>query len=278
VPRRRLLVALVAGAGIIALAQVAAAFWLVAAAYHAALLLLVVRDAALLPRPRGFTASREVPQPLSLFKMIRRSTEASPAGVLSAYEDLDKSLMAKWQPTFVPEIWNATVHNGKFYGPSPYVDMGTFLAYNKQMFKDAGITKAMLAEYYTQVWDLMAPHVDERVLMHRRVSQIHSHLAVLDLSQSPAPLSLHARRLDALLRVAGLVDQTDAVQTGVVAGHGVVQSPPQCVFVPLVAREELLECAWSNAGGQGHGLDALLGEVGELAVDVNGEVLTRIAT
>src|ERR1700676_955293 len=28
-----------------------------------------------------------VPQPLSLFKMIRRSTEASPAGVLSAYED-----------------------------------------------------------------------------------------------------------------------------------------------------------------------------------------------
>src|SRR5450432_3118467 len=28
-----------------------------------------------------------VPQPLSLFKMIRRSTEASPAGVLSAYKD-----------------------------------------------------------------------------------------------------------------------------------------------------------------------------------------------
>jgi ABC-type glycerol-3-phosphate transport system substrate-binding protein len=68
-------------------------------------------------------------------------------GVLAAYDDLDKSLMAKWQPTFVPEIWNSTIHNGKFYGPSPYVDMGTFLAYNKQMFADAGITKA------PETWD-----------------------------------------------------------------------------------------------------------------------------
>jgi len=66
VPRRRLLVALAAGAGIVALAQAAAGFWLVAAAYHATLLVLVLRDAVLLPRPRAFGASRAVPQPLSL--------------------------------------------------------------------------------------------------------------------------------------------------------------------------------------------------------------------
>jgi multiple sugar transport system substrate-binding protein len=68
-------------------------------------------------------------------------------GVITAYDDLDKSLMAKWQPTFVPEIWNSTVHNGKFYGPSPYVDMGTFLAYNKDMLKAAGISKV------PETWD-----------------------------------------------------------------------------------------------------------------------------
>jgi multiple sugar transport system permease protein len=55
--------------------------------------------------------------------------------------------MAKWQPSFIPEIWNSTVHNGKFYGPSPYVDMGTFLAYNKQMFQEAGIAKV------PETWD-----------------------------------------------------------------------------------------------------------------------------
>src|ERR687885_586208 len=68
-------------------------------------------------------------------------------GVITAYDDLDKSLMAKWQPSFIPEIWNSTVHNGKFYGPSPYVDMGTFLAYNKDMLKAAGISKA------PETWD-----------------------------------------------------------------------------------------------------------------------------
>jgi bifunctional non-homologous end joining protein LigD len=31
-------------------------------------------------------------------------------------------------------------------------------------WEDAGVTKAMLAEYYTQVWDWMEPHIDKRVL------------------------------------------------------------------------------------------------------------------
>lgn len=68
-------------------------------------------------------------------------------GIIAAYDDLDKSFISKNQPNYVPEIWNSTVHNGKFYGPSMYVDMGTFLAYNTQMFKEAGITKA------PETWD-----------------------------------------------------------------------------------------------------------------------------
>ena len=31
-------------------------------------------------------------------------------------------------------------------------------------WEDAGVTKQMLAEYYTQVWDWMEPHIDGRVL------------------------------------------------------------------------------------------------------------------
>jgi bifunctional non-homologous end joining protein LigD len=31
-------------------------------------------------------------------------------------------------------------------------------------WEDAGVTKTMLAEYYTQVWDWMEPHIDKRVL------------------------------------------------------------------------------------------------------------------
>jgi multiple sugar transport system substrate-binding protein len=62
-------------------------------------------------------------------------------GVIAPYDDLDKALMEKWRPNFIPEIWNSTVVDGKFYGPSSYVDMGTFLVYNKEMFAEAGISK-----------------------------------------------------------------------------------------------------------------------------------------
>src|SRR5436190_18033734 len=39
-------------------------------------------------------------------------------GIISAYDDLDKSFITRNQGNFVPEIWNSTVSNGKFYGPS----------------------------------------------------------------------------------------------------------------------------------------------------------------
>lgn len=62
-------------------------------------------------------------------------------GIVLPYDDLDKQLTAKLKPDYIPEIWESTVYQGKFYGISPYVDMGTFLTYNTKMFKDAGISK-----------------------------------------------------------------------------------------------------------------------------------------
>lgn len=68
-------------------------------------------------------------------------------GIVTPYEDLDKQFVAKLKPDYVPEIWESTVYQGKFYGISPYVDMGTFLTYNRKMLEDAGIKKA------PETWD-----------------------------------------------------------------------------------------------------------------------------
>ena len=62
-------------------------------------------------------------------------------GVIAPYEEIDKSVIDKWKPNFVPEIWDSTVVKGKFYGPSSYVDMGSFLVFNKKMFEEAGLSK-----------------------------------------------------------------------------------------------------------------------------------------
>jgi uncharacterized protein (DUF58 family) len=66
IPQRRLLAALLIGAGLILLASLNPAVWLVVIVYHAALLGLLVRDATRLPGRRGFTARRSLPQPFAL--------------------------------------------------------------------------------------------------------------------------------------------------------------------------------------------------------------------
>ena len=109
------------------------------------------------------------------------------------------------------------------------------------------------------------------------VAQVDRDDAVVLLADRPAVLPLHARRLDPFLGIAGLVDEPDAVRAGVPAGDDVVQPLPHRVLVPPVAGEELLEGAGRDAGGQGERLDALLGEVGELAADVGREVLAGVA-
>jgi hypothetical protein len=119
--------------------------------------------------------------------------------------------------------------------------------------------------------------VEQGVEVGGGVAQVGGDDAVVLLADGPAVLPLHARRLNPLLGIAGLVDQPDAVRAGVFAGDDVVQPLPECVLVPLVAGEELLEGARRDASGQGHGLDALLGEVGQLTADVDGEVLACVA-
>ena len=66
VPRRRLLLALLGGAALVALTVASPFVWALAVAYHAALAWAIVGDARKLPRPDRFVASRQLPAPLSL--------------------------------------------------------------------------------------------------------------------------------------------------------------------------------------------------------------------
>jgi uncharacterized protein (DUF58 family) len=66
VPQPRLLAALLVGAMIVALTALSPVLWVMAVAYHAVLLLTVARDARRLPAASRFTASRQLPEPLSL--------------------------------------------------------------------------------------------------------------------------------------------------------------------------------------------------------------------
>lgn len=60
--------------------------------------------------------------------------------IITALDDIDKSMVGNWQPSFIPEIWSTTVWKGKFYAMSVYVDAAPFLGYNKKLLADAGLT------------------------------------------------------------------------------------------------------------------------------------------
>ena len=65
-PQRQLLIALAAGAALIALTTLDGLLWIAVGVYHAVLLVLIVIDALRLPRARDLTATRQTPRPFSL--------------------------------------------------------------------------------------------------------------------------------------------------------------------------------------------------------------------
>ena len=56
-------------------------------------------------------------------------------GVIQALDDVDSNMVGSWKNRFVPEIWNTTIYKGKFYAIPTYVDVTTFLTYNKEFVK-----------------------------------------------------------------------------------------------------------------------------------------------
>ena len=105
---------------------------------------------------------------------------------------------------------------------------------------------------------------------------MYRHNAVLLFADGPAPLSLHARRLVALLDVARFVDDADRVRSCVFANNDLLQLLSHPVLVPPVVGQELLQRSRRDASRQGHWLAALGGQLGKLPLNVHGEMSTGI--
>ncbi len=63
-------------------------------------------------------------------------------GVIQSITDLDSSYVEKWKTRIVPEIYDLGYYDDKFYGFSTYIDMATFLGYNTDMVRKAGLVDA----------------------------------------------------------------------------------------------------------------------------------------
>jgi len=111
-----------------------------------------------------------------------------------------------------------------------------------------------------------------------RIQQVLADDTVFLFTQLAAPLALHAGRLGALLGTAHLIEQGDAVGTGMVADDEPLQALAQAVVVPVQQRQELLQRAGRHVGGQGQGFDALAGLVGQQAAHVHRQMAPGIAT
>ncbi len=72
-------------------------------------------------------------------------------GIIQALDDVDAELVASWKDRFVPEIWATTIYEGKFYAIPTYVDVTTFLSYNKAYVEEPPTTWTELKEVATSL-------------------------------------------------------------------------------------------------------------------------------
>lgn len=68
--------------------------------------------------------------------------EFAEMGIILPLDDIAPGKVKGWSENYPEEIWNTNMYDGKVYSISGYVDATTFLAYNKKMFRDAGIVDA----------------------------------------------------------------------------------------------------------------------------------------
>lgn len=76
-------------------------------------------------------------------------------GIIVPLDEINKDMVASWQPRFVKECWDTGLYQGKVYGVSPFVDTSPILAYNTKMFKEAGIVDVEGNARSPKNWDEM---------------------------------------------------------------------------------------------------------------------------
>ena len=60
-------------------------------------------------------------------------------GMIQSISAIDKSAVSSMNKKIIPEIWETGMHNNELYGIPTYVDMFSFITYNKKAFDEAGI-------------------------------------------------------------------------------------------------------------------------------------------
>lgn len=93
-------------------------------------------------RTKVITASQAGTLPHVIVSDGQSIPEFATLGIIQAYEDFAPDKMREWKTSFVDEAWDTGVYNGKTYAISTYVDAATMIAYNSDMFKEAGIVDA----------------------------------------------------------------------------------------------------------------------------------------
>ena len=105
----------------------------------------------------------------------------------------------------------------------------------------------------------------------RGISQMYRDDAILLFAHCAQVLPLHAGSLLALFDETGLVDDAHGMGMGMFRSNDLLQSVACQIFMPTMLAEKLLERSHGHVGRQGDRLDALAGQVRELAIDVDRE-------
>ncbi len=64
--------------------------------------------------------------------------EFATLGIIKDLKAIDPTLVSQWESRFVPEAWDTGKYEGTLFGVSTYVDASAMIAYNTDMFKEAG--------------------------------------------------------------------------------------------------------------------------------------------
>lgn len=74
-------------------------------------------------------------------------------GAIQSYSDIAPDMVEAWKAKFVPETFDLGWYEDKFYGFSTYIDIATFLGYNTEMVRKAGLIDAEGDAKGPETWD-----------------------------------------------------------------------------------------------------------------------------
>ena len=110
--------------------------------------------------------------------------------------------------------------------------------------------------------------IDQGVFRAGDVSQVDADLAVVDLAQPAAPLSLHAHRFTAFFGESRGVEHEHAIGLAQFRSHLPCQFGQQGPMVPVGLADELLQALALAVVQVGDGFDILAAQVGQKSLDV----------